>query len=368
MGLLLPGVQSNAISSSMKNAFSIEPWIVALFLAALIGLIIFGGIKWIANAATAVVPFMAIAYILMAVIIIFINIEQVPALFALIFKSAFGFEAAFGGIVGAMIEIGVKRGLYSNEAGQGTGPHAASAAEVSHPAKQGLVQSFSVYIDTLFVCTATALIILLSGTYNVTDGGSMSDGKASMIKDNGIFVEMSNGDKDYSGTAMYAQAGIDKAFHGSGYHFDPAFSGFGSYFIAIALFFFAFTTILAYYYIAETNITYLTRKSSKKMTFVYINITRTVLIAATVYGAVKTADLAWMMGDLGVGMMAWLNIIAIWILHKPAINALKDYEKQKNDLGSGKKAIYKPDPKKLPNAVFWHKDYPKRLKEENFEE
>ncbi len=368
VGLLLPGVQSNAISSSMKNAFSLEPWIVAIFLTVLIGLIIFGGIKWIANAATAVVPFMAIAYILMAVIIIFLNIEQVPALFALIFKSAFGFEAAFGGIVGAMIEIGVKRGLYSNEAGQGTGPHAASAAEVSHPAKQGLVQSFSVYIDTLFVCTATALIILLSGTYNVTDGGSMSDGKASMIKDNGIFVEMSNGDKDYSGTAMYAQAGIDKAFHGSGYHFDPTFSGFGSYFIAIALFFFAFTTILAYYYIAETNITYLTRRSSKKTTFVYINIIRIVLILATVYGAVKTADLAWMMGDLGVGMMAWLNIIAIWILHKPAINALKDYEKQKKKLGSGKRAIYRPDPSKVPNAIFWLKDYPQRLKEEKIDD
>ncbi|RIN50390.1 sodium:alanine symporter, partial [Staphylococcus simulans] len=162
---------------------------------------IFGGIKRIASMATAVVPFMAIAYILLAILIICLNLGEVPALFALIFKSALGLQSTFGGIVGAMIEIGVKRGLYSNEAGQGTGPHAAAAAEVSHPAKQGLVQSFSVYIDTLFVCTATALIILLSGTYNVTDGGSMSDGKASMIKDNGIFVEMSNGDKDYSGTA-----------------------------------------------------------------------------------------------------------------------------------------------------------------------
>lgn len=146
----------------------------------------FGGIKWIANAATAIVPFMAIAYIIMAVIIIFLNIEQVPGLIALIFKSAFGMQAAFGGILGAMIEIGVKRGLYSNEAGQGTGPHAASAAEVSHPAKQGLVQAFSVYVDTLFVCSATALIILLSGTYNVTDGETTSSGKPSMIKDNGI--------------------------------------------------------------------------------------------------------------------------------------------------------------------------------------
>lgn len=368
VGLLLPGVQSNAIASSMKNAFHLEPWIIAIFLAALLGLIIFGGIKWIANAATAIVPFMAIAYILMAVIIIIMNIGQVPGLIALIFKSAFGMQAAFGGILGAMIEIGVKRGLYSNEAGQGTGPHAASAAEVSHPAKQGLVQAFSVYVDTLFVCTATALIILLSGTYNVTDGGTTSGGKPSMIKDNGIFVEMSNGDRDYSGTAMYAQAGIDKAFQGSGYHFDPTFSGIGSYFIAFALFFFAFTTILAYYYIAETNITYLTRKGSGRMTFFWINVTRIVLIIATVYGAIKTADIAWMMGDLGVGMMAWLNIIAIWILHKPALHALKDYEMQKKQLGSGRNAIYKPDAKKLPNAIFWLKDYPKRLEKSKLDE
>ena len=194
-----------------------------------------------------------------------LNIEQVPALFALIFKSAFGLQAAFGGIFGAMIEIGVKRGLYSNEAGQGTGPHAAAAAEVSHPAKQGLVQAFSVYVDTLFVCTATALIILLSGTYNVSSNNGETTDKSNLIKDNGIFVEMSNGDKDYSGTAMYAQAGIDKAFQGGSYHFDPAFSGIGSYFIACALFFFAFTTILAYYYIAETNISYLTRKCSKTL-------------------------------------------------------------------------------------------------------
>jgi AGCS family alanine or glycine:cation symporter len=365
VGLLLPGVQSNAIASSMKNAFSLNPWIIAIALAVLLALIIFGGIKWIANAATAIVPFMAIAYILMAVVIIFINVDQVPALFALIFKSAFGMEAAFGGIVGAMIEIGVKRGLYSNEAGQGTGPHAASAAEVSHPAKQGLVQAFSVYVDTLFVCTATGLIILLSGTYNVTDGGTTSSGGPRLIENNGIFQPMSDGGRDYTGTAMYAQAGIDKAFQGSNFHFDPNFSGIGSYFIAIALFFFAFTTILAYYYISETNITYLTRNKSNTVTQIWINVTRIVLIAATVFGAVKTAEAAWGMGDLGVGLMAWLNIIAIWILHKPAINALKDYEFQKKKMGSGKKAIYKPDPKKLPNAVFWLHDYPNRLKKES---
>ncbi len=165
---LLPGVQSNAIASSMHNAIHVPQWLMGAIVVVILGLIIFGGVRSIANVATAVVPFMAIIYILMAVIIICINIQEVPALFALIFKSAFGLQSAFGGIVGAMIEIGVKCGLYSNEAGQGTEPHAAAAAEVSHPiSKQGLIQAFSVYIDTLFVCTATALIILISGTYNV---------------------------------------------------------------------------------------------------------------------------------------------------------------------------------------------------------
>lgn len=362
VGLLLPGVQSNAIASSMHNAIHVPQWIMGAIVVVILGLIIFGGVRSIANVATAVVPFMAIIYILMAVIIICINIQEVPALFALIFKSAFGLQSAFGGIVGAMIEIGVKRGLYSNEAGQGTGPHAAAAAEVSHPSKQGLVQAFSVYIDTLFVCTATALIILISGTYNVTDGTVNANGTPHLIKDGGIFVENATG-KDYSGTAMYAQAGIDKAFHGSGYQFDPSFSGVGSYFIAFALFFFAFTTILSYYYITETNVAYLTRNQNNQVSSVFINIARVIILFATFYGAVKTADVAWAFGDLGVGLMAWLNIIAIWILHKPAVNALKDYEIQKKRLGSGYNAVYQPDPKKLPNAIFWLKTYPERLKQ-----
>ncbi|GGI38807.1 alanine/glycine:cation symporter family protein [Mammaliicoccus stepanovicii] len=365
VGLLLPGVQSNAIASSMKNAFGVNQWVIAIVLALLLILIIFGGIKSIANVATAVVPFMAIIYIGLAVVIICLNISEVPALISMIFKSAFGAEAAFGGIIGAMIEIGVKRGLYSNEAGQGTGPHAAAAAEVSHPAKQGLVQAFSVYVDTLFVCTATALMILMSGTFNTTDGTTNSDGTPHLIKDNGIYVEAADGSKDVSGTAMYAQAGIDKAFSGGDYTFSPEFSGFGSYFIAFALFFFAFTTILAYYYIAETNVSYIFPGRGQK---IWINVVRIALVLATVYGTLKTADLAWMMGDLGVGLMAWLNIIAIWILHKPALKALKDFERQKKAKGSGQYAIYKPDPNEVPTATFWHEDYPKRLKEYNIEE
>src|SRR5690606_17502169 len=134
------------------------------------GLVIFGGVKRIGKVAGVIVPFMAAAYVLMALIIMVLHISEIPAVFGLIIRSAFGFEPAFSGILGMAISWGVKRGIYSNEAGQGTAPHAASAAEVSHPVKQGLVQSFSVYVDTLFVCTATAFMIIFTGQYNVLNG------------------------------------------------------------------------------------------------------------------------------------------------------------------------------------------------------
>jgi AGCS family alanine or glycine:cation symporter len=172
-GFLLPSVQSNSIALAMKSAFNISPMVVGIFLVLLLGFIIIGGVKRISKVAEYVVPFMAGAYILMAIVIIIINIREVPEVFKLIFQSALNLEATFGGIVGSAISWGVKRGIYSNEAGQGTAPHAAAAAEVSHPIKQGLVQGFSVYVDTLFVCTATALMILFTGQYNVAhpEGG-----------------------------------------------------------------------------------------------------------------------------------------------------------------------------------------------------
>ena len=166
-GLLLPGVQSNSIASAIKSAFDIKYIYTGIILALLLGLIIFGGIKNIAKVAEFVVPFMATAYILVALVIMGLNYERIPEIFSLIVTSAFGLKASFAGIIGAMITIGVKRGVYSNEAGQGTGPHPSAAAEVSHPAKQGLVQAFSVYVDTLFVCSATAFMILITGMYNV---------------------------------------------------------------------------------------------------------------------------------------------------------------------------------------------------------
>ena len=162
---LMTGVQANAISSATQNAFGIAPWVTGLALVVILGFIIFGGVRRIARAATLIVPFMAVVYIAVALIIIAMHITEVPAVFSLIISSAFGVNSIFGGLVGSAIAWGVKRAIFSNEAGQGNGAHPAAAAEVSHPAKQGLVQAFSVYIDTISVCSATAFMIFFMGTY-----------------------------------------------------------------------------------------------------------------------------------------------------------------------------------------------------------
>ncbi|MDW3642751.1 alanine:cation symporter family protein, partial [Vibrio sp. 1291-1] len=198
----------------------------------ILAFIIFGGVKRIANFTQIVVPFMALAYIITAFVIILLNIGEIPRIIGMILGDAFTPMAG----VGAAIGWGVKRGVYSNEAGQGTGPHAAAAASVDHPAQQGLVQSFSIYIDTLLVCSATAFMILITGAYNVhgaVEGAFLVQNLPADIGANGpVFTQMA---------------------------IESALPGVGKPFIAVALFFFAFTTILAYYYIAETNIAYIRR-------------------------------------------------------------------------------------------------------------
>ncbi len=320
-GFLLPGTQSNSIGSGLQNALGIDPNVTAAILALMLGFIIFGGVKRIAKFAEIVVPFMALAYIIVACVIVALHIDQLPHVLSLIFKSAFGLDAGFGAILGLAIQWGVKRGVYSNEAGQGTGPHASSAASVSHPAKQGLVQAFSVYIDTLFVCSATAFMLLITGQYNVQapDGSSLFTGIAGVAAGPG-----------YVQTAM-----------------ENIMPGFGSIFVAIALFFFAFTTIIAYYYIAETNIAYLNRKINRPWLTLVLKIG---IMATVVYGTVKTADLAWGLGDIGVGLMAWLNIAAILMLQKPAFIALRDYEAQKAE---GKDPVFHPEKLGIKNADYW---------------
>ncbi|GED20460.1 alanine/glycine:cation symporter family protein [Kurthia gibsonii] len=327
MSFLQPTVQANAIADAMYNAFELPKWVSGLVVCVILGAIIIGGVKRIATAASIIVPFMAIAYILVAAIIIAMNISEVPHIFALIFKSAFGAEQMFSGMVGAAIAWGVKRGIYANEAGQGTGPHSAAAAEVSHPVKQGLVQAASVYLDTFLVCTATAFMILFTGMYNVQE----DDGKGPFIVEHLPSVE--------AGTA-FTQHAVDAAF---------PIAGFGTIFVAFALFFFAFTTTMAYYYIAETNVAYLFDGKKQK---IGVRIVQIVILLATYFGAVRPAAAAWVLGDIGLGIMVWVNVIAILFMAKPTILALKDYEQQKR---IGLDPVFDPRKVGIKNATFWEK-------------
>ena len=323
-GFLLPGVQANGIAASMVTAWDLPPAVTAAFIVVALGFIIFGGVKRIARFAEVVVPFMALAYMLVALVILLLNVEQVPAMFSLIIKSAFGMEAGFGAMLGLAIEWGVKRGIYSNEAGQGTGPHAAAAAEVEHPAQQGYVQAFSVYVDTLLVCSATAFMILSTGMYNVVGRSG------AMLKEALPGIE--------PGPA-FAQNAVESIL-----------PGYGAGFVAVALLFFAFTTIIAYYYMAETNIAYINRKIHRPWLIFALRIA---LLAAVTFGCVRTASMSWTLGDIGVGLMAWLNIVAILILQKPALASLRDYEAQ-HKAGVSK---YEFDPAALGirHAEFWER-------------
>ncbi len=342
-GVLLPGVQANAIGNAVDLAVASEATLVTplgtfptakvvmgAVVTVFLGVIIFGGVRRIAHFTQVVVPLMAILYILSALVIIATNLGEVPRVIGLIVGDAFTPMAGLGAAIG----WGVKRGIYSNEAGQGTGVHAAAAAEVDHPAQQGLVQAFSVYVDTLFVCTATALMILITGAYHVTsvDGGVSGGLLAASVDPN---------------SPAFTQLAVSQAF-----------AGVGEPFVAVTLFFFAFTTLLSYYYIAETNVAYIKRTLHIPGLMLALKFA---LLASAFYGAVRAAGVAWALGDIGVGLMAWLNIVGILLISfaaRPAMKALRDYEAQKK---AGVTAYtFDPGALGIRNAAFWEERLRKR--------
>lgn len=321
MSCLWPGVQANTVALSVEKAFGIAPAVTGIAIAGLLALIILGGTKRIAKAAEIMVPFMAIGYILACLLILAFNLGQVPEAFALIFNSAFGLDATFGGLIGSAIALGVQRGVYSNGAGIGSETFESGAAEVSHPVKQGLVQAFSVYIDTLLICTATALMILVTGMYDVKPAGIENIGTQ---------------------PSLYTQLAIESAL-----------PGLGEIFLAAALFFFCFTTLLSYYYKAETCLAYLLGKS--RAAYLLGSVGLKLLLLLTIYhGSIKTAAAVWALGDLGMGMMAWVNLTVILFLTRPALKALKDYEQQKK---AGQKPTFKPSSIGLKDADFWEHEH-----------
>lgn len=341
-GIFLPGVQANGVVSAvtritgdgaMMNFAGIDVGtnrvIVMAVVVSLLAVIIIGGIKRIARVAELVVPFMALGYIILALIIMVTNLDKIPAVFGLIMSDILNPIAGLGAAIG----WGVKRGVYSNEAGQGTGPHHAGAAEVQHPAQQGLVQAFSVYVDTLLVCSATAFMILTMGTYNIQNETTKE-----------FIVQNVDPSIAEIGTPAFTQMAL-----------ETTFGSFGNHFIAVAIFFFAFTTILAYYYIAEVNVAYLTRRMKASTQKLGVWIPKISVLLVVAYGSLNSAGYIWNMGDIGVGMTAWLNIVGILLmfafLTKPTLNALRDYEEQKKAGVTN----YTFDPVKLgiKGATFW---------------
>ncbi|MEK4292520.1 alanine/glycine:cation symporter family protein [Paenibacillus sp. FSL R5-0914] len=294
-GLVFNAVQSNTVTVAFENSFGTNRAILGLVMAAAFALVIFGGVKRIARMSEYIVVVMAGIYIGAALIIMLINITELPGVFALIVKSAFGFEQVAGGSLGAVILQGVKRGLFSNEAGMGSAPNAAATATTSHPVKQGLMQALGVLTDTLLICSSTAFIILLSDAYKQPGLDGIKLTQAALSEHIGSWASGS---------------------------------------LAIMIFLFAFSTLIGNYYYGETNIEFL--NSNKKVLLFY----RYSVLAMIIFGSVAKVQLVWDLADLFMGFMVIVNLIAILLLSKVAFAALKDYKKQKRE---GKDPVFYKD-------------------------
>ncbi|WP_279230397.1 alanine/glycine:cation symporter family protein [Thermohalobacter berrensis] len=284
-GLVFNSVQANTITLAFKEAFGIDRLVMGLCLTIITGLVIFGGVKRIARVAELIVPIMALAYILVALFVVFKNISSLPEVFSIIISNAFGLKEAVGGGIGSAIMMGIKRGLFSNEAGMGSAPNAAATAEVSHPVKQGLIQTLGVFTDTLLICSATAFIIILSGNYTAEGLTGIQLTQISLSNHVGQWAEM---------------------------------------FIAICILLFAFSSIIGNYYYGETNIEFM--NSNKALMFLY----RVAVLGMVIFGSIAKIKIVWSMADLFMGLMALTNLIAISMLGKIAFKALNDYSSQRN--------------------------------------
>ena len=287
-GLSYNSIQSNTICSAMYEAFGWQPLWVGCALAALSLFIVFGGIQRIARVSAVLVPLMAIGYFVLAVVVIAMNIEHIPHVLKVIIYDAFGVQQVAGGGLGATMMMGIKRGLFSNEAGEGSAPNVAATAAVSHPVKQGLIQALGVFTDTLLVCSCTAFIILLSGLYTTPELNGIALTQAALQQEVGEW---------------------------------------GTFFVALAILLFAFSSIIGNYYYGEANVRYLTttRHSSFLLTL-YRILSGGVFV---LFGALATLDLVWSLGDLCMALLTACNLVAIIALGRYAFRLLDDYRDQK---------------------------------------
>lgn len=290
--------------------------IIGLVVAVLAAIVIFGGGKRISKATQVIVPIMAVAYIAVAIIVLILNVTSLPSVIGSIFSQAFNFSSVAGGILGATIMNGIKRGLYSNEAGIGSAPNAAASADVSHPVKQGLVQMLSVFIDTLVICSATAFMILCSGV----DPSGYIDAAGNTM--NGAYIQAS---------------------------LDANFGAFGGYFITAALAIFAYTTLVGNYFYAEMNISYIYKDALNNKMFMFLY--RLLAVVIIFVGAQFSAGLAWDTADVLMGFMALINVPVCVILGNTAFKALKDYTDKKK---AGKPLDFKASDIGVKGTEYWN--------------
>ena len=294
-GLANQIIQSNTLCDAIGNTFHVPTSYVAIALALMTLVIIFGGIQRIARFCAMVVPFMALGYIFLALYILIVNITEIPAMLSLIVRSAFGWEQAAGGAVGIAIMQGVRRGLFSNEGGEGSAPNSAATATIPHPVAQGLLQSLGVFTDTLVICSCTAFIILLSGLYTAGDDGIILTGHAM---------------EHYLGS-------------------------FGGWFLFAAIFLFAYSTIIANYFYGETNVRYITRRPWAVTVF------RLLSGVVVLLGGFMTLQQAWSIVDLAMALMTILNLIAVCLLSRYAFRLLQDFKEQRRQ--GTKEPVFNPD-------------------------
>ncbi|MDW0108516.1 alanine/glycine:cation symporter family protein [Sporosarcina aquimarina] len=283
-GFIFNAVQSNTISQSYSDVFNIPEWVIGVVLVVLTAIVIFGGVKRIVKVTQFIVPIMAIIYLLVALYIVIMNITEIPAMFMLIIEHAFGIKEMIGGGIGVAIMQGVRRGLFSNEAGMGSVPNAAATANVTHPAKQGLVQSLGVFFDTIVICSATAFIILLAGLYDTSEKDGILLTQASMAEHVGSWAP---------------------------------------YFIAFAILFFAFSSIIGNYYYGETNIEFINAHK------VWMTVYRIAVLGMVMFGSMAKVQTVWDLADVFMGLMAILNLIVIAILGRVAFKVLNDFTAQR---------------------------------------
>lgn len=276
-------VQSNTLCTAISDAAGWDIRWVAATLTLMTLIIIFGGIQRIARFCAVVVPFMAVGYLLLAIYIMTVHISHVPEVLSLIVKSAFGWHQAAGGAVGIAVMQGIRRGLFSNEAGEGSAPNAAATAAISHPVKQGLLQSFGVFVDTIVICTCTALIILLSGLYNGEHDGILLTSRA------------------------------------MSHHLGPM----GAWYLTAAIILFAYSTIIANYFYGETNVRFITEKPWALLAF------RLASGVTVMAGGLMTLQQSWSIVDLAMGLITIVNLIAVILLSRYVFRLLRDYREQR---------------------------------------